>query len=204
MLRARFFEHAARALGRKPSLGWLPLTCVALLLLGGVSGQLNQDPVCTSFVPDDQSKWYLTAEMPHLLIGNGEFCSRVHHSPCLTSMSERRFYFQPLWVAEGGIPVAGDYKALNLPSDQDFAERVWVSIVRDRFPFPVGYWGLLAVKTAGAIIPGTYHDCKNGTEYRGNVSVPAARGLYYFTTVETGGSSTGPAYNETLSSQHED
>lgn len=197
-------EIPSAAPGMKPSLGWLPLACVALLLLGGVSGQPEQDPVCTSFVPDDQSKWDPNTEMPNLVIGNGEFCSRISRSPCLISMSQKRFYFKPLWVAESGMPVTGDYKSLNVPPDQDFAERVWVPFIPDEFPFSQGHLGLLMVKTAGAVIPGTYHDCQNGTEYRGNVSVPAARGMYYFATIQDGVSETGPTYNLSLSSQHED
>lgn len=195
-------RHQSSAGRKHQSVSWLSLACVALLLVGGAHAQ-QEEPVCTSFIPDDQSTWDLDAVMPHLVIGSGQFCTRFLRNPCLTGMSQRRFYFEPLWVADGGFPVTGDYRAHKLPSDQDFADRVWVPIVPDEFPFPQGYWGLLAVKTAGAVIPGTYHDCKNGTEYRGNVSVPAARGMYYFTTVETGALGRGPAPNETLSSQHE-
>lgn len=200
-------EISSAAVRKPTAVGWLHFACLALLLVGGVSGTYEVEPACTKFVPDGQSEWDLDAEMPHLIISHSLVCSYGKPSPCFIVMEEHRFYFEPLWVADGPdgeVPVTGDFKALDLPADRAFAERVWVPYVPDKFPFPVDYSGLLAVKTGGAVIPGTYTDCKNGTEYRGNISIPEPRGMHYFSTVATKTVATGPRWNESMTTQREE
>lgn len=176
---------------RPKAFGWASLACVGLLLLGGVQGQVQpaKDPECSKFVPDDQSSWDLSAETRHIILSWALLCS-VGVDYCSMGMDSRPMYFEPVWAADGPdgpVPVTGDFGSLSLPEDRAFADKVNIPYVPDRFAFAEGSPGMVAVKTSAAIIPGVFRDCKNGTdtEFRGNVTVPEARGLYYFIALST-------------------
>ncbi|EJT50146.1 hypothetical protein A1Q1_00613 [Trichosporon asahii var. asahii CBS 2479] len=186
-------------------LGWATVTCIWLLFLNGVFGQVQpaKDPVCTKFIPDDQSSWNLTAETQHVITSIAIGCG-AGLKGCMLSMDGKNFYFESVWSAdgpEGPVPVTGDFDDLSLPTDRAFADKVYIPYMPDKLPVAGGHFGLTAAKTNAAIIPGVFRDCKNGTsEVRGNVTVPEARGLYYFTTWQKAAPPTGPdqQQNETM------
>lgn len=186
--------------------GWASLVCVWLLFLTGVCGQVPpaKDPVCTQFVPDDQGTWNLTAETHHVTMSMAIGCGAGLNG-CMLTMEDRSLYFELVWAAEGPegpIPVTGNFHDLPLPKARAFADRVYIPYIPDALPVASGHDGLTAAKTNAVIIPGVFRNCKNGTtEVRGNVTVPEARGLYYFTTWTKAAPHTGPEpqYNETMS-----
>lgn len=172
----------------KPGLSRLSAAFLGLLLLSGVTALQPpaKNPVCTKFEPNAQDTWNMNAEMPQLAIMNGVGCGSP---PCVVdSGGVKQYCFEVQWAADGAdgpIEVTGDYSALDLPKDRHFAEKVWPPVVPDNFTFAPKNVGFMAVRTNAVVIPGTYKDCQNGTEYRGNVTVPEASGLYYYAAVKS-------------------
>lgn len=189
---------SAAVSSRPKTLGWASLACIGLLLLGSVSGQVEpaKYPVCTTFVPDDQGSWNLTAETQHLILENIGITCITGVGGCTMPMGNKSLYFETVWAAQGpngSVPVTGNFSSLPLPKDRAFADKVYIPIVPDSFFLEPGGTGLAAARTNADIIPGVFRDCTNGTiEVRGNVTVPEARGLYYFTTWMLADPPTGP------------
>lgn len=176
---------------------WFSMAFLGFLLLSGVTALQPpaENPVCTKFEPDARDTWNLDAVTPQLSISNAVMCDSPGHCKVRTG-DPQRYYFEVQWVAvrpDGPVPVTGDYKSLDLPKDRRFAEKVWPPAVPDEFTFAPQHSGFMAVRMNAAIIPGTFKDCQNGTEYRGNVTVPEASGLYYYATVRSPQDPHGPS-----------